>query len=95
MWDYPVALPISKWSYVIADHAGNCAYIALVMRACGLPVTIDRVNCWGNRSQGHEWNVLLLKGDSILPFDPFLKSECSLYINQLKYFVQCSQQPFA
>ena len=87
MWDYPVALPISKMELC---HRGSCrqlcVYCALVMRACGLPVTIDRVNCWGNRSQGHEWNVLLLKGDSILPFDPFSKERMQFVYKPTKIF---------
>lgn len=39
------------------------------MRACGLPVAIDCVKAWGNRSMGHEWNVLLLDSGKIFPFD--------------------------
>lgn len=41
---------------------------ALLMRAAGLPVTIDR-SIWANRSQGHSWNVLLQGNNKFLPFD--------------------------
>lgn len=86
MWEYPVALPISKMELC---HRGSCrqlcVYCALVMRACGLPVAIDRVNSWGNRGQGHEWNVLLLK-DSILPFDSFAKDRIKFAYKPTKIF---------
>jgi len=69
LWDYPLDLPISKMEIA---HRGACRQLttfgALVMRACGLPVTIDRA-IWANRSLGHSWTVLLLDSGKILPFD--------------------------
>ena len=72
LWKYPIALPISKME---KGHHSACrhatTFYASVMRACGLPVAIDYVKAWGNRSMGHEWNVLLLDSGKIYPFDAF------------------------
>lgn len=72
LWKYPIALPISKME---KGHHSACrhatTFYASVMRACGLPVAIDYVKAWGNRSMGHEWNVLLLDNGKIYPFDAF------------------------
>ena len=69
LWDYPADIPISKMEI---GKRGACRHTttfqALVMRACGLPVSIDRA-IWANRSQAHSWNVLLLDSGKILPFD--------------------------
>ena len=52
---------------------GSCRhmseYYVLTLRACGIPATIDYVNHWGNRSQGHEWVVVLKDSGQFLPFD--------------------------
>lgn len=72
LWKYPIALPISKIEkgrHAACRHATT--FYASVMRACGLPVAIDLVKAWGNRSMGHEWNVLLLDSGKIYPFDAF------------------------
>lgn len=72
LWKYPIALPVSKMEkghHAACRHATT--FYASVMRACGLPVAIDYVKAWGNRSMGHEWNVLLLDSGKIYPFDAF------------------------
>lgn len=72
LWNYPITFPVSKMEMI---HRGACrhtvAFYTWVMRACGLPVAIDFVKSWGNRSQGHEWNVLMLDSGRIFPFDAF------------------------
>ncbi len=69
LWDYPLELPLSKMEF---GRRGACRQLstfqALVMRAAGLPVTIDRA-IWANRSQGHSWNVLILGENKMFPFD--------------------------
>ena len=71
LWNYPIDVPISKMEL---GHRGSCRHLvnfaALAMRSCGLPVTVDRV-IWANRSQGHEWNVLLLDSGKFEYFDAF------------------------
>lgn len=53
-------------------HRGSCrqlaTYMALALRACGIPSTIDRA-IWANRSNGHEWNVIIQKDGKAFPFD--------------------------
>ncbi len=70
MWGYPISLPRSK---VEQARRGSCRhmseYYVLTLRACGIPATIDYVNHWGNRSQGHEWVVVLKDSGEFLPFD--------------------------
>ena len=50
------------------EHATQ--YTAYVMRALGVPVTVD-YTYWGNMNGGHNWNALIYKGKSI----PFVGSE--------------------
>ncbi len=67
--DYPLELPISKMEI---GRRGAChqitAFQALVMRAAGLPVTIDRA-VWADHSQEHSWNVLMLDNGKTFPFE--------------------------
>jgi hypothetical protein len=69
LWDYPLELPASK---IELGHRGSCRQLApwqaLVMRACGYPVTVDRA-VWANRNRGHLWNVLILGDGKFYPFD--------------------------
>lgn len=51
-------------------HWGSCdhfaVYLALSLRAIGIPSTIDVVPAWANRGGGHVWNVLMDKdGDFV------------------------------
>ena len=70
MWSYPISMPRSK---VEQARRGSCRhmseYYVLTLRAMGIPATIDCVNHWGNRSQGHEWVVVLKDSGEFLPFD--------------------------
>ncbi len=85
LWNYPIEIPISKLEI---GRRGTCLHLttfaAFTMRACGLPVSIDRA-IWANRSQGHSWNVLFLK-DSIFPFDAFDKNKMKLLYKPAKIF---------
>lgn len=86
LWDYPVEFSISEMEKA---HKGACRHLttygALAMRACGLPVTIDRA-IWANRSQGHSWNVLLLNDKESLPFDALDKRAIKLAYKPAKIF---------
>ena len=71
LWGYPIDIPISKMEL---GRRGACPhqvnFATLIMRACGLPVTSDRV-IWANRSIGHVWNVWMLGNGNFIPFDAF------------------------
>ena len=43
---------------------------AHLMSAMGMAVAIDFVPMWGNRSEGHSWNALIVDGKTH-PFEPF------------------------
>lgn len=42
----------------------------LLMSSLGMAIATDFVPNWGNRSGGHSWNALLIKGE-VYPFEPF------------------------
>jgi len=85
-WSYPLEFPISKMEI---GRRGACRHLttfgALAMRACGLPVTIDRA-IWANRSQGHSWTVLMLDSGRTLPFDALDKSKLEFVYKPAKIF---------
>ena len=87
LWKYPVSLPVSK---IEKGRRGACRHMtvfyALIMRACGLPIAIDYVNAWGNRSQGHDWNVLLLDSGKIYPFNALESKRISFVYKPAKIF---------
>lgn len=87
MWRYPMALPISKMELA---RRGNCqhmsVYCAQVMRACGIPVAIDFVKAWGNRSSGHSWNVIVQDSGKIYPFEPFGRERMEFAYKPAKIF---------
>lgn len=47
---------------------------AHLMSALGMAVAIDFVPGWGNRMNGHDWNVLIID-DKTYPFEPFWDKE--------------------
>lgn len=57
---------------------GTCAnqtwFNALLMSSLGMAVAIDFVPAWGNRSNGHTWNALIIDGKTY-PFEPFWDKE--------------------
>ena len=96
LWHYPISIPVSKMEL---GRRGACrhntVYCAWAMRACGLPVAIDYVKNWGNRNQGHEWNVLLLDSGNIYPFDAFENSKFSFAYKPTKIFRKKFSNQFA
>lgn len=69
---YPLDISVSQME---RGRNGTCRhntiFCVLVLRALGLPVTMDYVGNWGNRSEGHAWNVLFLRDGGIYPFNAF------------------------
>ncbi len=69
LWGYPVS--ISKNNMQRARRGAcmhMCEYYVDVLRACGMPATIDYVSQWGNRRLGHTW-VVVLKDSGQVAFD--------------------------
>lgn len=86
MWDYPLDLSVSKME--IARRGAcrhNTTFQTLVMRACGLPVAIDRA-IWANRSTGHSWNVVMLDDGRIFPFDALSRDSIKFSYKPAKIF---------
>ena len=48
----------------------RCWYNSLLFSSLGMAVAIDFVPVWGNRNNGHSWNVLVRDGESY-PFEPY------------------------
>jgi len=71
------------------SHNGTCRhntlFCTLVLRSLGLPVTMDFVSNWGNRSEGHSWNVMFLK-DGIFPFNAFRSDSVDFGYTPAKIF---------
>lgn len=67
---YPYDMP---FSVMALGRLGVCPnlvlYTTMVMRANGLPVSIDYVPLWGSRNGAHFWCVLHLEDGSTVPFD--------------------------
>ena len=86
LWDYSAGISISQMEKI---HSGACKHMtsfqALVMKACGLPVTIDRA-IWGNRSIGHSWNVFIEDSKNFFPFDALEKDSIKLAYKPAKIF---------
>ena len=64
-----VNLPISVLKNlrmgICNDYAFKAAYI---MRACGIPVSVDFTPQWPTRPHGHHWNVVLDNSGKYIPF---------------------------
>ncbi|NGF57113.1 hypothetical protein G5B00_11370 [Parapedobacter sp. SGR-10] len=67
---YPYDIPYSLMTIGRRAVCPNLVhYMTMVMRANGLPVSIDYVPLWGSRNGGHFWCVLHLEDGVPLPFD--------------------------
>ncbi|HEX7870015.1 MAG TPA: hypothetical protein VF455_07860 [Chryseobacterium sp.] len=68
-YDYPIDIGYLM-SRLIATGTCNSMtrMAAFQMRALGLPIAIDYSPTWGNRSEGHSWNALVIDNRSY-PFD--------------------------
>lgn len=65
----PVNHPASVLNSMKTGNCEDYAYAtAYVMRACGIPVSVDFIFQWPFRSQNHTWNVLLDDMGRRVPF---------------------------
>lgn len=59
-------------SSLIAARTGNCrdeaSYTVFLCRSLGIPAAVDFTPHWGNRSQSHEWGVIILPDGKSTPF---------------------------
>lgn len=57
---------------VLKYRTGTCldevAYVAALSRYLGIPVAVDFVPHWGNRTSAHTWNALILPNGKSTPF---------------------------
>lgn len=64
-----IELPISC---IYDMNMGACYQLAKltchIMKACGIPVSLDFTPQWGNRSGSHIWNCLLADNNKCIPF---------------------------
>lgn len=70
MWRYPFSLPHRMQELSRRGACRHwCEYTIDMLRSYGLPATMDFVPLWANRSNGHEWVVLLLDSCKTYAFD--------------------------
>lgn len=75
LWDYPVSISKSNMQRARRGACVHmCEYYVDVLRACGVPATIDYVTQWGNRSIGHTW-VAIPKDSGQVAFDALEKKQ--------------------
>lgn len=64
-------LPLTALEHVKSASCKEYAHLCVaVLRAHGLPATIDFTPQWGNRGLGHEWCVFFPDNHSFIPFNP-------------------------
>ena len=65
--------PLQPYSVNVHYRRGTCSdyavYTAMVMRALGIPVSLDFVPYWGDNNNGHSFNALLMPDGSCLGFN--------------------------
>ena len=75
---YAASMPICDIASYKLIKRGTCdiqtQFNAHLMSALGMAVTIDFVPTWGNRTEGHSWNTLIVDGKAY-PFEPFWDNE--------------------
>lgn len=60
LWRYPVSMSVSQFEKARRGACLHvCEYYVHVLRAMGIPATIDFVDSWGNRGGGHCWVVAM------------------------------------
>ncbi|MEN7549826.1 transglutaminase-like domain-containing protein [Rapidithrix thailandica] len=68
-YEYPARLSLEK---LLEQQRGNCEDMSTMamyaMRAMGIPIGSDFVPYWGRWNSGHNWNVVLAKDNTFLPF---------------------------
>jgi hypothetical protein len=68
-YDYPIDIGYRMSRLIATGTCNSMTRMAVFeMRALGLPIVIDFSPTWGNRSEGHSWNALILN-DRSYPFD--------------------------
>ncbi len=60
MIEYPYPMPFEA---IEAIGGGDCIHLTVhlnfLLRSIGIPAAIDRVPAWANRSQTHQWNIVI------------------------------------
>lgn len=71
---YAASMPICDISSYEQIKRGICdiqtQFNSHLMSALGMAITTDFVPIWGNRTDGHSWNALIVDGKTY-PFEPF------------------------
>lgn len=89
MWNYAISLTKSQLEKTRRGSCRHfCEYYVAALRACGIPATIDYVNCWGNRAGGHEWVAVLKDSGAFLAFDALDRKKMKLAYKPAKIYRQ-------
>lgn len=75
---YAASMPICDITSYKLIKRGICdiqtQFNSHLMSALGMAITTDFVPMWGNRTEGHSWNALIVNGKTY-PFEPFWDNE--------------------
>ncbi|MBE6340385.1 MAG: transglutaminase domain-containing protein [Bacteroidales bacterium] len=87
LYNYPLELTVSQMELA---RRGTCRhksiYTVQVMRALGVPCTIDYVPHWGNTSNGHVWNAIMLQNGKSFPFNAMTPNDFEIKYKPAKIF---------
>lgn len=86
LWGYPVSISKSNLQRARRGACMHlCEYYVSVLRACGIPSTIDYVTQWGNHNLGHTW-VVALKDSGQVAFDALGKKQLKFSYKPTKIY---------
>lgn len=81
-WKYPGQINCSNYFKGKMGKCNDQVNLAIyVMRSLGIPITLDIVPQWANRSMSHPWNVVLDKNRDFKPFQSGYTSFEDFYLS--------------
>lgn len=87
MWGCPLSMSVEQMQQARRGACLHlCEYYVSVLRAIGIPATIDFVDLWGNRSGGHCWVVAFRKSASQMAMDALEGKELEMTYKPSKVF---------
>lgn len=87
MWRFPYSIPVSRMEKIRRGSCMHiCEYYVHVLRALGIPATIDEVDVWGNRSGGHCWVTVMKDSTTECALDALTGKNLRLVYRPIKVF---------
>lgn len=87
MWQFPYSIPVSRMEKMRRGSCMHiCEYYVHVLRALGIPATIDEVDVWGNRSGGHCWVTVMKDSTTECALDALTGKNLRLTYRPIKVY---------